>query len=108
MKRVLLAAIRIYQWLLSPWIGNHCRFAPTCSEYARQAIERHGALRGGALAAWRLLRCQPWSTGGIDPVPMQFGWRCACARPAAAATEHADNRAARHHDLEPGPRSGSR
>ena len=69
MKTLLLQAIRGYQFLLSPWIGNQCRFAPTCSHYAAEAIGRFGALRGGALAVRRILRCHPWNAGGIDPVP---------------------------------------
>jgi len=107
MKSVLLAALRVYQWLLSPWLGNQCRYWPTCSEYARQAIAGHGALRGSVLAVGRLLRCQPWSTGGLDPVPARFNWRCACGA-SCAAPEHADNRAAPSKDLEPRPRPGSR
>ena len=69
MKRLLLAAIRGYRYLLSPWWGNQCRFAPTCSEYAAHAIEQHGALRGSWLAARRVARCHPWHHGGFDPVP---------------------------------------
>lgn len=69
MKRLMLVLIRIYQYLLSPWVGQHCRFHPTCSEYAREAVEYHGALRGGWLAARRLARCHPWHPGGLDPVP---------------------------------------
>jgi len=69
MKAVLLVLIRGYQFLLSPWVGRHCRHWPTCSEYARQAVERHGALRGGWLAARRLGRCHPWGGHGADPVP---------------------------------------
>ena len=69
MKILLLWAIRGYQFFLSPWIGNQCRFAPTCSHYAAEAIGRFGALRGGALAVRRILRCHPWNPGGIDPVP---------------------------------------
>ena len=69
MKTLLLWAIRGYQFFLSPWIGNQCRFAPTCSHYAAEAISRFGALRGGALAVRRILRCHPWNPGGIDPVP---------------------------------------
>ncbi|MCU5782388.1 hypothetical protein MA04_01688 [Alcanivorax balearicus MACL04] len=71
MKRVLLASLRFYQGYLSPWLGNQCRFYPTCSEYARQAVEHHGALRGSALAARRLCKCHPWHPGGFDPVPGQ-------------------------------------
>ncbi|MCC6134890.1 MAG: membrane protein insertion efficiency factor YidD [Candidatus Contendobacter sp.] len=69
MRTVLIALIRVYQWLISPWLGNHCRFYPSCSEYAREAIERYGAVRGVWLAIRRLLCCHPWHPGGIDPVP---------------------------------------
>jgi len=69
MKRVLLLVIRTYQYLLSPWVGNQCRFYPTCSEYARIAISEHGSLKGSALAAKRLVKCHPWHAGGIDLVP---------------------------------------
>lgn len=69
MKLLLTAAIRGYQLLLSPWWGGQCRFSPTCSEFALEAIERHGAARGGWLATRRLCRCHPWREGGFDPVP---------------------------------------
>jgi putative membrane protein insertion efficiency factor len=69
MARILLAFIRGYRYLLKPWWGNHCRFTPTCSEYAMQAIHRHGALGGSCLAFRRILRCHPWRPGGFDPVP---------------------------------------
>ena len=70
MKRVLLYLIRFYQKYISPLKrGGTCKYIPTCSEYAAQAIEKHGALKGTILAAWRLLRCNPFSQGGIDPVP---------------------------------------
>jgi uncharacterized protein len=61
--------IRAYRYFLSPWIGGHCRFTPTCSIYARQAIELYGPGRGSWLAAKRLLRCHPFCPGGEDPVP---------------------------------------
>ena len=61
--------IRLYQWTLSPMLGARCRFYPSCSCYAHEAIERHGALRGAWLAAKRVLRCHPFSPGGYDPVP---------------------------------------
>lgn len=67
--RALLLALRGYRLLLSPWLGSSCRFAPTCSLYAIEAIERHGAAAGGLLAARRLLRCHPGCAGGHDPVP---------------------------------------
>ena len=69
MKSLLLGMLWLYQKLLSPWIGNQCRFYPTCSEYARQAVEVHGSLRGSALAAKRLCKCHPWHAGGFDYVP---------------------------------------
>jgi uncharacterized protein len=69
MSRLLVALIRAYRYLLSPWWGRSCRFTPTCSEYAIEAIERHGALRGGGLALHRIGRCHPWCAGGFDPVP---------------------------------------
>jgi len=68
-KSLLLGMLWLYQKLLSPWIGNQCRFYPTCSEYARQAVEVHGSLRGSALAAKRLCKCHPWHAGGFDYVP---------------------------------------
>ncbi len=63
--------LRLYQRLISPAIGSRCKFYPSCSEYAVQAIGRFGILRGLVLAAWRLLRCNPWSHGGFDPVEGQ-------------------------------------
>jgi conserved hypothetical protein YidD len=69
MARILIYLIRLYRYTLSPWLGNQCRFYPTCSCYAEQAIARYGVLRGGWLALHRLLRCHPWRPGGVDPVP---------------------------------------
>ena len=65
----MLALIRLYQLTLSAWLGGQCRFFPSCSHYAQDAIRVHGALRGSALATWRLLRCGPFTDGGFDPVP---------------------------------------
>jgi putative membrane protein insertion efficiency factor len=65
----LTGAIRAYRYLLSPLLGPSCRFYPTCSHYAEQALQQHGALRGSYLTARRLLRCHPWHEGGYDPVP---------------------------------------
>lgn len=67
--RLLVLAITGYQRYLSPALGQHCRFAPSCSSYAVQAVTEHGAARGSWLAARRLLRCHPWNPGGHDPVP---------------------------------------
>jgi len=66
---LLVAPVRLYQVAVSPLLGPRCRFYPSCSGYAVQALRRHGPLRGTALAAWRVLRCHPWNPGGIDPVP---------------------------------------
>ncbi|MBN8508554.1 MAG: membrane protein insertion efficiency factor YidD [Burkholderiales bacterium] len=68
-QRLLLLLVRGYRFFLKPWLGNACRFEPTCSAYALEALERHGALGGSWLAAGRLLRCHPWCAGGCDPVP---------------------------------------
>ncbi|MBS1412353.1 MAG: membrane protein insertion efficiency factor YidD [Christensenellaceae bacterium] len=69
MKRLFLAAIRFYQKNISPARPPCCRYLPTCSEYAYTAIERFGIFKGCALAAWRIMRCNPFSKGGYDPVP---------------------------------------
>ena len=74
--RLALGLVRGYQLAISPLLGSHCRHLPTCSEYARQAIERFGLWRGGWLTIKRLARCHPWGTHGYDPVP---------ERPVAAA-----------------------
>ena len=75
---LLIGAIRVYQWTLRPFIGAHCRFEPHCSAYAVEALGTHGALRGSALSARRVLRCNPWVEGGFDPVP------CPCSSKAMA------------------------
>jgi hypothetical protein len=69
MTSIALALLRLYKWLLSPLLPAACRFTPTCSEYAAEAITLHGPCRGAALALWRLLRCHPFSRPGFDPVP---------------------------------------
>ena len=69
MQACLVFMVKAYRLLLSPWLGQSCRFEPTCSVYAIQALEQHGAARGAYLAAARIARCQPWCAGGHDPVP---------------------------------------
>ncbi len=66
---VLRLPIRLYQRLISPWKPRTCRFHPSCSQYALEALDRHGPIKGLWLTAWRLLRCQPFARGGVDPVP---------------------------------------
>jgi putative membrane protein insertion efficiency factor len=73
--RIALAPIRFYQRFISPALPRRCRYHPTCSAYATQAIERYGILRGAVLAGWRLLRCNPFSHGGYDPVSAQTLFR---------------------------------
>jgi uncharacterized protein len=85
---ILARGVRLYQFLLRPVLGPNCRFEPSCSDYAIQALSRHGALRGGGLAAWRILRCNPWHPGGVDPVPPA---PCGCA----ASSFHRSNRLCR-------------
>jgi putative membrane protein insertion efficiency factor len=70
-QAVLVGVVRAYRFALSPWLGSACRFAPTCSAYALEALERHGAAVGTALTVGRIGRCHPWCAGGIDPVPAQ-------------------------------------
>jgi hypothetical protein len=70
-KRLLIGVVRAYRLLLSPWLGSACRFEPTCSAYALQALDRHGAAAGSYLTVHRLMRCHPWCAGGSDPIPEQ-------------------------------------
>ena len=69
MKRPFLLLIRGYKRVVSPMLPPSCRFYPTCSDYAYEAIEKHGVIKGGRLAVWRVLRCNPFGKGGLDPVP---------------------------------------
>lgn len=69
MRALLIFLVRIYQWTLSPWLGRQCRFEPTCSHYAVQALQRYGAWKGSKLAMARIGRCHPWHPGGVDPLP---------------------------------------
>jgi putative membrane protein insertion efficiency factor len=75
MKRILLALIRGYKKHLSPHLGNNCRFSPTCSEYAGQAISTHGSAKGLLLTIWRVLRCNPFGRAGYDPPPGKGRWK---------------------------------
>ncbi|MCY3984594.1 MAG: membrane protein insertion efficiency factor YidD [Roseovarius sp.] len=67
--KILALPIRFYRLVFSPWVGHHCRFQPTCSAYALEALEKHGGIRGGYIALLRILRCNPWGNCGYDPVP---------------------------------------
>lgn len=74
-RRALIAPISLYQRLVSPLLPRRCKYEPTCSAYAAQALQRYGILQGLVLAGWRLLRCNPWSHGGYDPVEAQTVFR---------------------------------
>jgi hypothetical protein len=80
MAWLLRGGVTAYQWTLRPVIGANCRFEPSCSAYAKDALTRHGAAKGSLLAAWRILRCNPWNEGGYDPVPP-----CTCDGPGRHA-----------------------
>ncbi|MFN6955426.1 MAG: membrane protein insertion efficiency factor YidD [Acetobacteraceae bacterium] len=71
--RALRGAVVAYQWTLRPILGCNCRFHPSCSDYALDALKSHGAIRGGLMSAGRILRCNPWNPGGYDPVPPPRG-----------------------------------
>jgi uncharacterized protein len=108
--RVLIRAVRGYQARLSPLkAAPSCRFTPSCSEYAAQAIALHGAVRGSLLAGWRILRCQPFHPGGYDPVPLTAGQRGAVATAQSAAgqtiTQPADHTRPAH--IHPAPTDAS-
>ena len=72
MKKILIAGIRFYQKYISPMKSTKCPYFPTCSQYGLEAIKKHGAFKGSILAVWRILRCNPFSKGGVDPVPEEF------------------------------------
>ena len=76
MTAVAVLLVRGYRALVSPLLGPRCKYHPTCSQYALDALRTHGLLRGVVLTAWRLLRCNPWSDGGLDPVSAQMLFRC--------------------------------
>ena len=81
-RTLLIGLVRSYRLVLSPWVGQSCRFAPTCSVYAIQALDKHGAVIGTGLAGWRILRCNPWCHGGCDEVPDNMPWDRAKASPS--------------------------
>lgn len=83
LRRVAVAPLKLYQALISPALGPRCKFYPSCSEYAVQAIMRFGILRGLVLATWRLLRCNPFSRGGFDPVEHQRLFKTRAPAPSA-------------------------
>ncbi|MDX6671796.1 MAG: uncharacterized protein QOI91_2159 [Solirubrobacteraceae bacterium] len=83
LRRVVTAPIHVYRRAISPALPARCKYEPSCSRYAAQAIERYGILRGSVLAGWRLLRCNPWSHGGYDPVEDQ---RLFAPRPTPSPT----------------------
>ena len=83
LRRLVILPIRAYQLLLSPMTGDRCKYYPSCSEYAAQAVNRYGILRGLVLAGWRLLRCNPWSRGGFDPVEEQRLFKPRATAPSA-------------------------
>jgi len=85
----LLGAIAMYRLTLSGWLGGQCRFSPTCSHYAEEAIRTHGALRGSVLAVRRVLRCNPFGRGGIDPVPPGGPYDAAIRHTPAVGGHHA-------------------
>jgi putative membrane protein insertion efficiency factor len=87
LKALLILPIRAYKFFLSPWLGNSCRFTPTCSSYAIEAIQTWGSLKGVGLALSRLGRCHPWCQGGFDPVP---------AHPSKIVSKNTDSGAPSH------------
>jgi len=89
-RRALVGLLRGYRLLLSPWLGNQCRFYPSCSVYGIEAFERHGALAGSYLTLARVLRCQPWCDGGCDPVPTARPRLFTHLLPAATVTPAVD------------------
>jgi putative membrane protein insertion efficiency factor len=92
LSRLLALPVRAYRLVLSPWIAPRCRFLPTCSDYAVQALQQHGPVTGIGLTVKRLLRCHPWGGSGLDEIPAM---RCRCAQvrlPVASESQRADSR----------------
>jgi len=88
MKYALIGLLKLYRLFISPLYGQVCKYYPTCSAYALEAVQTHGALRGSALAAKRLARCHPWSAGGYDPVPGTEHVHAAAHHAHSPAAEH--------------------
>ena len=94
LKWLLIGLIRAYQVTLSPLLMPSCRFYPSCSAYALGSVKEHGAVKGFMLSAWRLMRCNPWNGGGLDPVPDHGHWRPAIlsdGRPRLHASDEYEN-----------------
>jgi putative membrane protein insertion efficiency factor len=85
MRYLLVGVLRLYRAIISPLYGQVCRYYPSCSQYALEAIRTHGALKGSWLAARRVSRCHPWASGGVDPVPANFHWPSMFQRHRATA-----------------------
>lgn len=69
MRKVAILLVKCYQWIFSPFVGMHCRFTPSCSQYAIASIAKHGTIKGGYYSLLRISRCHPWHAGGHDPIP---------------------------------------
>ncbi|MDR1790768.1 MAG: membrane protein insertion efficiency factor YidD [Propionibacteriaceae bacterium] len=82
MKHLMLGFIRFWRAVISPWYGNVCKYYPSCSAYALEAVTRHGARRGGWMAVKRIARCHPWAAGGVDKVPEAGGFAACECEPA--------------------------
>lgn len=99
MKTLLLLLLRFYRYAISPLLGQNCRFYPSCSAYAMEAIQLYGAARGSLLAGKRICRCHPWSDGGVDPVPparekstsAPISESCDCGQPHADRQSHSSS-----------------
>jgi len=89
LAHLLRLLVRAYQWTIAPVLGANCRFEPSCSQFACEAIERHGAVGGTVLAGWRILRCNPWGGVGYDPVPERAPFSFGRARACGCAREQA-------------------
>jgi len=85
MRYVLIGVLKVYRAVISPLYGQVCRYHPSCSAYALESVERHGAVRGSWLTIRRVGRCHPWAAGGYDPVPTEFSWRA--SRPGHVSEE---------------------